>query len=220
MFRNIHSGGVRLLSTSVPRQSFIGKSPVRLMESVELSTEWIPREFSKSFTKGKKTFALEKLITVKGPKGTVSLTVPGFVEVKKDENVVNVSVERPHNKIQRAMWGTTRALIQNHIIGTTEGHLATLKFVGTGYRVSLEESNGSTYVVLKIGLPYTPRLKIPKGLSVSSSNPAVLLIEGINKQQVKLFAAVIREYRKPEPYKGKGIFVDDETIKLKQKKIK
>ncbi|KAM9894288.1 hypothetical protein OXX69_008041 [Metschnikowia pulcherrima] len=219
MFRNT-LGGVRHLSLSVPRHSFIGKSPVRLMENVELTAEMIPKEFSKTFTKGKKTYILEKQITVTGPKGSIRTTVPGFVKISNQKNTVNVSVERPLNKIQRSMWGTTRALIQNHVIGTTEGHLATLRFVGTGYRVSIEESNGETYVVLKIGLPYTPRLKVPKGLTVSSSNPAALLIEGINKQQVKLFAAVIREYRKPEPYKGKGIFVDDETIKLKQKKIK
>lgn len=190
------------------------------MENVELTSEMIPREFCKSFTKGKKTYSLEKQITVTGPKGTIKTTVPGFVRIHNVNNAVSVSVERPQNKIQRSMWGTTRALIQNHIIGTTEGHLATLRFVGTGYRVTIEEANGESFVVLKIGLPYTPRLKVPAGLKVSSSNPASLLIEGINKQQVKLFAAVIREYRKPEPYKGKGIFVDAETIKLKQKKIK
>ncbi|GEQ68191.1 hypothetical protein JCM33374_g1858 [Metschnikowia sp. JCM 33374] len=220
MFRNMSLGGVRSLSTSVPRLSFIGKAPVRLLENVELKAEMIPKEFCKSFTKGKKTYALEKSITVTGPKGTIRTTVPGFVKIHHENNVVNVSVDKPTNKIQRSMWGTTRALIQNHIIGTTEGHLATLRFVGTGYRVSLEQANGDTFVVLKIGLPYTPRLKVPEGLTVSSSNPAALLVEGINKQQVKLFAAVIRELRKPEPYKGKGIFVDDETIKLKQKKIK
>jgi large subunit ribosomal protein L6 len=75
-------------------------------------------------------------------------------------------------------------------------------------------------VSLKIGFPYTPKLQIPEGLTVTSPNPTRLLIEGTDKQQVKLFAAVIREYKKPEPYKGKGIFVDDEKIKLKEKKVK
>jgi len=95
-----------------------------------------------------------------------------------------------------------------------------VKFVGTGYRATLEENDGKKYVSLKIGFPYTPKLPIPEGLTVTSPNPTRLLIEGANKQQVKLFAAVIREYKKPEPYKGKGIFVDDEKIKLKEKKVK
>lgn len=219
MLRNMFRGA-RTFSSSIPRSSYIGKAPVRLTEGVECFTEEIPFEFCKSFTRGKNTVSLNKQIVVKGPKGILKTSVPAFVQVLSQNSIVEVSVADPTDKIQRSMWGTARALIQNNVIGTSEGHLAIVKFVGTGYRATIEEIDGEKYVSLKIGYPYQPKLKIPENLTVSSPNPTRLLIEGINKQQVKLFAAVIREYRKPEPYKGKGIFVDDETITLKQKKIK
>lgn len=222
MFRPALLGitGARFFSHAIPSLSYIGKAPVRLLPDVECFAETIPLEFCKTFTKGKQTFSLDRLIVVKGPKGTVRTAVPSFVRIKAVDGAIEVSVKKPENKLQRAMWGTSRALIQNNVIGTSEGHLSIVKFVGTGYRAALEEKDGDTYVVLRIGFPYTPKIKVPSHLLVSSPNPARLIIEGIDKQQVKLFAARIREFRKPEPYKGKGIYVDDETIKLKQKKIK
>lgn len=221
MFRVPCMSGARAFSSSALHRSFIGRAPIRLVQDVTCYTEQIPFEFCKTFAKGKDTYSLDKQIVVKGPKGTLKIQVPGFVRMKvSDENQVLISVKNPKNKIQRAMWGTSRALVQNHVIGTTEGHLAIVKFVGTGYRVAIEEKPDGAWIALKIGYPFTPKLKVPDGLTVSSPNPARLLIEGMDKQQVKLFAARVREFRKPEPYKGKGIFVDDETIKLKQKKIK
>lgn len=208
----------RLLSTSSVRLSNVGKQPIRIGESIQCFTEEIPQEFCRSFTKGKDIIKLNKQIIVKGPKGVLKVAVPNFVKVQNEDNLVTVSVENPEDKIQRSMWGTSRSLIQNNVIGTSEGHLAIVKFVGTGYRATIED-DGKT-VALKVGYPYTPKLKVPEGLTVSSPNPTRLLIEGADKQQVKLFAAVIREHKKPEPYKGKGIFVDGETIKLKEKKIK
>lgn len=211
---------VRNFSSALPRYSFIGSAPIRLAEGVECTTEEIPFEFCKTFTKGKQTFSLNRQIVVKGPKGTIKLAVPDFVSVKDEHGHINVEVQNSADKVQRAMWGTSRALIQNHVIGTSEGHLAVIRFVGTGYRASVEKDGDDHYVALKVGYPYTPKLKVPTGLTVTSPAPTRLLIEGIDKQQVTLFAARIREYRKPEPYKGKGIFVGDETIRLKQKKIK
>lgn len=200
--------------------SYIGKTPVRLNPGVEISTEQIPYEFCKTFTKGKHTITLKNQVVVKGPKGTMRAAFPEFVRLKQVDNLVEISVDDAEDKIQRSMWGTSRALIQNNVIGTSEGHLAIVKFVGTGYRASIETDGGNQVVALKVGYPYTPKLQVPEGITVSSPNPTRLLIEGIDKQQVNLFAARIREYRKPEPYKGKGIFVNDETIRLKQKKIK
>lgn len=220
MFSRVSLRSARQFSTTFPRFSFIGKAPVRLSEGVECFTEEIPFEFCKSFTKGKNTITLNKQIVVKGPKGVMKLAVPDFVSITNDQGNVLVNVDDARDKVQRSMWGTSRALIQNHVIGTSEGHLAVVKFVGTGYRATIETEGDDSFVALKVGYPYTPRLKIPAGLTVSSPNPTRLLIEGVDKQQVTLFAARIREYRKPEPYKGKGIFVGDETIKLKQKKIK
>lgn len=215
------SGGFRGFSVAAVARSNIGKQPIKLLQSVECATEDIPFEFCKSFTKGKHTISLNKQIIVKGPKGVLKSAVPAFVNVDVHDGLVSVSVEDPANKIQRAMWGTTRAIIQNNVIGLSEGHLAIVKFVGTGYRALLEkDEDGNTVVGLKIGFPYTPKLTVPAGLAVSSPNPTRLLIEGMDKQQVKLFAARIREFKKPEPYKGKGIYVDDETIRLKEKKVK
>lgn len=207
-------------STSTCRMSFIGKAPVRLAEGVLCFTEKIPLEFSKTFNKGKTLHVLNQNLVVKGPKGVLKTLVPDFVHIKTEDDTVEVSVEDPTDKVQRSMWGTARLLLQNNVDGTSNGHLAIVKFVGTGFRALLEEENGQQVVVLKVGFPYTPRVKVPKGITVSSPNPTRLLIEGIDKQQVKLLAARIREIKKPEPYKGKGLYVDSETIRMKAKTVK
>lgn len=212
---------IRSFSTTFPKLSNIGKRAIPITEDIQCSTEQIPFEFCKTFTKGKNTVKLDQQVVIKGPKGVIKVALPKFVNIVTENNLISVSVEDVNDKIQRAMWGTSRALIHNHVIGTSEGHLAIVKFVGTGYRAIIEnDEQGNDIVSLKLGFPFTPRLKVPEGLTVSSPNPARLLIEGLDKQQVKLFAARIREYKKPEPYKGKGIYVDDEKIKLKEKKIK
>ncbi|KAJ2239703.1 54S ribosomal protein L6 mitochondrial [Coemansia sp. RSA 455] len=114
------------------------------------------------------------------------------------------------------MWGTTRACINNCVIGVTEGFSATLRFVGVGYRAAIE--NGQ--LALRLGYSHPINLEIPKGLKVSVPTPTRVLISGIDLQQVKLFAAKVRKWKKPEPYNQKGIFVDDETIRKKDGKKK
>ncbi|CAX39594.1 60s ribosomal protein, mitochondrial precursor, putative [Candida dubliniensis CD36] len=216
----------RLFSSSTRTLSNIGKKPIKLYEGVNYSIESIPLEFCKKFTKRNKTFILDRQIITNGPLGKLRVEIPEFINISQTNNEndksIIVSVKKPENKIQRSLWGTYRSILYNNIIGITEGHLSIVKFVGTGYRAILEkdEKTGEDIISLKIGLPFTPKLKIPKGLKVSSPNPARLVIEGSDKQQVKLFAAFIREHKKPEPYKGKGIFVDDEKIVLKQRKVK
>ena len=124
--------------------------------------------------------------------------------------------------------GTTRAYLQNHILGVSEGHSAILSLVGVGYRASIEptattvepEYPGQEYVNLKVGFSHPVELGIPKGIKASTPQPTRLLLEGPEKEVVMQFAAKIRMWRKPEPYKGKGIFVNGETIKLKNKKVK
>lgn len=209
-----------MFSASFARSSHIGKMPIRLPDSISCTVLEIPLEFALSFTKAKESFFLTQNVVLKGPKGLLSTKVPGFVKISNNNNVITINVEDPTHRIQRSLWGTTRAALFNNSIGILEGHLAICKFVGTGYRVTLEtESNGQQYVYLKVGFPYTPKLPVPQGLTVTLPSPTRLFIEGTNLQQVKLFAAVIRNYKKPEPYKGKGIFVDNETIKLKERKI-
>ncbi|KAK7744242.1 54S ribosomal protein L6 mitochondrial [Cytospora paraplurivora] len=124
------------------------------------------------------------------------------------------------------MWGTTWAYIQRYIIGVSEGHTAVLRLVGIGYRASidkrpqLEEYPGQDFVCLRLGFSHPIDLGVPKGVTASTPQPTRILLEGINREEVMQFAAKIRRWRVPEPYKGKGIFVNNETIKLKQKKIK
>ena len=124
--------------------------------------------------------------------------------------------------------GTTRAYLQNHILGVSEGHTAILRLVGVGYRATVEsnavtkqpEYPGQKFVSLKVGYSHPIELGIPEGVTASTPQPTRILVEGVEKEVVMQFAAEIRAWRKPEPYKGKGIFVNDETIKLKAKKIK
>lgn len=124
--------------------------------------------------------------------------------------------------------GTVRAYLQNHILGVSEGHAAILRLVGVGYRATIENSavtkkpeyEGQQFVSLKVGYSHPIELGVPKGVKASVPQATRILLEGVEREVVMQFAAEIRAWRKPEPYKGKGIFVNDETIKLKAKKIK
>jgi len=124
--------------------------------------------------------------------------------------------------------GTVRASLANHILGVSEGHTAILRLVGVGYRATVE-ANASTkqpaypgqkFVSLKVGYSHPIELGIPQGVKASTPQPTRILLEGVEKEVVMQFAAEIRAWRRPEPYKGKGIFVNDEKIRLKAKKIK
>jgi large subunit ribosomal protein L6 len=178
--------------------------------------------------------------------GKMSMTIPPFVNLEHDEAArkAYVTVEDREVKKQREMWGmafvvrqrnniliypgTTRAYLQNHILGVSEGHTAILRLVGVGYRATVEntattvspEFEGQKFVVLKVGYSHPIELPVPKGVSATVPQPTRILLEGVEKEVVLQFAAKIRMWRKPEPYKGKGIFVNGETIKLKAKKIK
>jgi large subunit ribosomal protein L6 len=125
--------------------------------------------------------------------------------------------------------GTIRQFLKNYILGVSEGHICVLKLVGVGYRASVEPTAttvptpdypGQQYVNLKVGFAHPIELGIPQGVKATTPQPTSILLEGIDKDIVNRFAAEIRKWRPPEPYKGKGIFVNDETIRLKAKKIK
>jgi large subunit ribosomal protein L6 len=122
--------------------------------------------------------------------------------------------------------GTTWSYLNNYIMGVSEGHTAVLRLVGIGYRATVEprpeqeEYPGQQFVCLKLGFSHPVEMGLPKGMKASAPQPTRVLLEGIDKEQIMQFAARIRRWRVPEPYKGKGIFINDETIKLKQKKIK
>lgn len=121
-----------------------------------------------------------------------------------------------------------RAHIQNTISGVSEGHIAILRLVGVGYRATIESAAitkqptypGQQFVSLKLGYAHPVELGVPQGVKATVPQPTRILLEGPDKHAITQFAADIRAWRKPEPYKGKGIFVNDETIRLKAKKIK
>ena len=124
--------------------------------------------------------------------------------------------------------GTIRAHMQNYVLGVSEGHSCVLRMVGVGYRATIEntaitkqpEYPGQQFVSLKLGYAHPIEMPIPLGVKATVPQPTRILLEGCEKQVVAQFAAEIRKWRKPEPYKGKGIFVNNEKIKLKAKKIK
>ncbi len=112
-------------------------------------------------------------------------------------------------------------------MGVSEGHTAVLRLVGIGYRAAVEDRSakqaeypGQKQLSMKLGYTHPVNLGVPKGVTASTPNPTRILLEGIERETVMSFAGKIREWRKPEPYKGKGVRINDETIKLKQKKIK
>ncbi|CDO94793.1 unnamed protein product [Kluyveromyces dobzhanskii CBS 2104] len=208
----------RLFSVSALLRSHIGSSPVYLTPETKFVVESMT--LPKIIRKGNKSLKLSQSVTVSGPLGKVDMEVPDFVSISHDESSakIEVTVKDASDKTQRSMWGTVRSHINNHVTGVNEGHMAVLKFVGTGYRAQLEE-NGA-FVNVKVGASVKQGLDVPEGITVKSPVPTSLILEGVNKQQVLLFAANLRKFHPPEPYKGKGIYVNNETIKIKDKKIK
>ncbi|KAF3907911.1 hypothetical protein ABW21_db0202938 [Orbilia brochopaga] len=218
----------RSFSSTVPTASKVGSSPLILPEGVNLSIYTPPPP--KHVTRHPRP----RTITIEGPLGQVTIPLPPFLSIKHvpapaDSEIKSskafITVEQSKIRNQRATWGTIRALLANHITGVTEGHAAIVRFVGVGYRAIVEEGSGRfltgrKVVNLKLGYSHPILMPVPEGVTASAPVPTRLLIEGVDKQRVTHFAAKIRNWRVPEPYKGKGIFVNDETIKLKAKKIK
>jgi large subunit ribosomal protein L6 len=153
------------------------------------------------------------LVTVKGPKGTLSQQVNPVITLKQEGNVL--TLERPtDSKPHKAMHGLYRALVHNMVVGVTEGFTKTLEMVGTGYRASVE---GKT-LTINIGFSHPVILEAPEGITYETPNQTTILVKGSNKQQVGNLAADIRAIRKPEPYLGKGIKYKDEHIRRKEGK--
>lgn len=225
--------GRRLFSTTMGRMSNVGSAPIIVPQGVKLEVQTKTldpvtrlRMHLDSQRNGKARINLTKTVKITGPKGSTTVDIPNFVnlDLNVDEAVggkVKVIVPESEKRAQRQMWGTTRTLISNSVNGVFEGHLAILKFVGTGFRAVLEKnSTGKEYLSLRVGYCVPIPIKIPSGIKVTVPLPHRVIIEGVDKQKVKQLAATIRKHRPPEPYKGKGIFVDNETIKLKNRKIK
>ena len=149
-------------------------------------------------------------VTVKGPKGELSLTVASPIEAKVEEN--QVVVTRPDDeRASRSLHGLTRTLINNNIIGVTQGYEKKLEVVGTGYRVS---SKGQG-VEFALGYSHPITVDPPQGITFTVEGDDKLTVSGIDKQAVGEVAANIRKLRKPEPYKGKGVRYEGERVRRK-----
>ena len=152
-------------------------------------------------------------VTVKGPKGTLSRQFNPNIGIKVEDGQVTCT-RTNENKQTKQLHGTTRALIHNMIVGTTEGFKKTLEIVGIGYRAAL---NGKT-LNLNIGYSHEINYPIEDGITIEVPNATTIVVSGIDKQRVGEVAAHIRNFRKPEPYKGKGIRYQGEHIIHKEGK--
>ena len=149
-------------------------------------------------------------VTVKGPKGELSLTVANPIEVKLEEG--QVLVTRPDDeRASRSLHGLTRTLIANQIIGVTDGYSKGLEVVGTGYRV---QAKGNS-VEFALGYSHSITVDPPAGITFEVEGNNKLTVRGIDKQAVGEVAANIRKLRKPEPYKGKGVRYAGEVVRRK-----
>lgn len=205
---NFGRGAARAFSTSIRVRSHVGSAP-------------IPYPASVTFIPGDGT------LTVSSPKGTHVVPCPSFVRLAHSPapilsspdtpststaipmHELSVSVDDSTKKVQRATWGLSRALIANAVTGLTEGFAVPLKLVGVGFRATIEPdpfakpgTNGQR-IKMKLNFAHDVFVTIPEGITASTPQPTRIVLRGTDKQQIGQFAAKIREWRKPEPYKGK-----------------
>lgn len=151
------------------------------------------------------------LVTVKGPKGTLSHSVAAPITVEKNDGVLDV--KRPDDeRTSRSLHGLTRTLVSNMVVGVTDGYEKKLEIVGVGYRVL---SKGPTQLEFQLGYSHSIIFDAPEGITFAVESPTKLGVVGIDKQLVGEVAAKIRKLRKPEPYKGKGVRYAGEHIRRK-----
>jgi large subunit ribosomal protein L6 len=169
--------------------SRIGKAPVTVPSGVEVTVA-------------------DRTITVKGPKGTLTREIPGTIEVSQDDGVLTFA--RPDDERKnRALHGLTRSLVNNMVIGVTDGFKKELEIVGVGYRA---EAQGPSGLRLNLGFSHPVQVTAPEGITFEVPVPTQVVVSGIDKEVVGQVAADIRSIRRPEPYKGKGVRYAGERI--------
>jgi large subunit ribosomal protein L6 len=176
--------------------SRVGKSPIPVPKGAEVTISGLN-------------------VTVKGPLGTLNHTLNTCIGLSQADGFINV--ERKDDTVESAaLSGTTRALVNNMVIGVTTGFERKLSLVGVGYRAAAE---GET-LKLQLGFSHDIIYNLPKGVKAETPSQTEIIIKGSNKQQVGQVAAEVRAYRSPEPYKGKGVRYIDEVVHLKETKKK
>jgi len=154
-------------------------------------------------------------VTIKGKKGSLTLAVSSDVEVKVDGNLVKVA-PRSGGRSANALAGTTRAHIANMVAGVTKGFEKKLELVGVGYRAAVQGKK----LNLTLGFSHPVEFPIPAGVTIETPSQNEIIVKGMDRQQVGQVAAVLRHYRPPEPYKGKGVKYANERIEIKEAKKK
>ncbi len=172
--------------------SRLGKIPIDLPKGVEVK------------------ISPQDLLSVKGPKGTLTLEMKKGLILEVKEGKVTINVDKNTN-ISSAFHGLYRSLIKNMIVGVDKGFKKELTLVGVGFRAQVK----GNVLDFQIGYSHPTEIEIPKDLKVSVNKSVDILIEGMDKQKVGQFAATVRDLRKPEPYKGKGIRYKDEYVRKK-----
>jgi large subunit ribosomal protein L6 len=154
-------------------------------------------------------------LKVKGPKGELSMLVNSEVEITVEEGIASVK-PRSGSRFAAAMAGTSRALLNNMVIGVTGGFERKLTLVGVGYRAKVQGKK----LDLTLGFSHPVVYEVPEGIVIETPSQTEIIVKGMDKQKVGQVAAEIRRYRPPEPYKGKGVRYADEQVKLKDAKKK
>ena len=176
--------------------SRIAKSPISIPQGVKVNLEG-------------------QSITVEGPKGRLERNIHQEIELVLEENVLTFAA-RSKTKKSSALAGTTRALVNNMMLGVTNGFEKKLKLVGVGYRAELK----GKALNLTLGFSHPISFEVPDAISIETPSQTEIVVKGIDKQKVGQIAANIRAYRPPEPYKGKGVRYADEVIMMKEVKKK
>ena len=154
-------------------------------------------------------------LSVKGPKGELKMVLNEHVLAKLEDNAVKVDPKN-QTKLARSSWGMSRTMVANMIKGVSEGYSKTLEITGVGYRAAVQ----GKVLQLNLGYSHDVNYPIPEGIDIKATKPTEIVITGIDKQRVGQVAAEIREFRGPEPYKGKGIKYAGEYIFRKEGKKK
>jgi large subunit ribosomal protein L6 len=150
----------------------------------------------------------DRTVTVTGPKGSLSRSIPGDIEIRQEDGAL--TFVRPDDERQnKALHGLTRSLVNNMVIGVTDGYRKQLEIVGVGYRA---EAQGANALRLNLGFSHPVNVTAPDGISFEVPAPTQVIVSGIDKEVVGQVAANIRSIRKPEPYKGKGVRYAGERV--------